>query len=52
MKMMNDMELEMAAGGNNKIEKTFEVVTDNGILDYAAEKVWDFFRVLKYIYTR
>ena len=52
MKMMNDMELEMVAGGNSKIEKTVDAIADSGILDYAADKIWEFFRVLEYIYTR
>ena len=52
MKMMNDMELNMVAGGNNKIEKTVDVIANSGILDYATGKIWDFFRVLEYIYTR
>ena len=52
MKMMNDMELELVAGGNNKIEKTVEAITDSGILDYAGEKILDFFRILEYIYNK
>ena len=52
MKMMNDMELEMVAGGNSKIEKTVDAIADSAILDYISDKVWYFFRVLEYIYTR
>ncbi|MBR5269580.1 MAG: hypothetical protein IKU21_03635 [Anaerotignum sp.] len=52
MKMMNDMELEMAAGGNQKIEKTVDAIANSGILDYASEKVVEVFRVLEYILFR
>ena len=52
MKMMNDMELEMVAGGNDKIEKTIEAAVNSDVLDYVIGKVWDFFRVLEYVYTR
>ena len=52
MKLMNDMELEMAAGGNNSIEKTFDAVADSGILDYAADAVYEAYRVLEYIIFR
>ena len=52
MNLMTDMELEMVAGGNNSIEKTFDAITDSGILDYAADAVYEAYRVLEYIFTR
>ena len=52
MKMMNDMELEMVAGGNDKIEKTFDAITNSGVLDYAADTISEAFRVLEYIIFR
>ena len=50
--MMNDMELELAAGGNDKIEKTFDAIANLGVLDYAADKIYEAYRVLKYILFR
>ena len=52
MKMLSDMELEMVAGGNDKVEKTFDAITNSGVLDYAADKVCEAFRVLEYIIFR
>ena len=52
MKMMNDMELELVAGGNDKIEKTVDAIANSGVLDYAADMVGEAFRVLEYIIFR
>jgi hypothetical protein len=48
--MVNDNELKQVAGCNNTIIETVEVVTGNGILDYAADKASDVFDLLKYVW--
>ena len=50
--MVNDVELEQVAGGNDKITKTAEAVTESGILDYVADKASEAVEVLKYIWNK
>ena len=52
MKMINDMELELVAGGNDKVEKTVDAIVNSDVLNYAADKVCEAFRVLEYIIFR
>ena len=49
--MLNDKELDMAAGGG-AITQLVDEIQNNPVLDYAADRVWDIFRALEYIYTR
>ena len=54
MNMINENELELVVGGNNKIEQTLEAVTNSDILDVVvdtvSDTVTDFFRLLAYIW--
>ena len=53
--MVNDSELEQVAGGN-AIEKTYDTVANNDVVDYVVDTVTgavsDAFKVLKYIWEQ
>ena len=51
MKMINDMELELAVGGS-EVEQVLEAVQGSSILDVVADKAHDVYRFFEYVMTR
>ena len=57
MKMMNDMELEMAAGGTNNGEFLYEGVSNaieenQPIIDVVADGAKTLWSILEYVYNK